>query len=609
MGLADDRALIFVKEVPDPENFGVVVYDGDGRVTDIVEKAGVVDTRYDAPPTDEAVVGLYCFPPDVFDVIDRLEPSSRGELEITDVNRHYAQEGGSTSCASRAGGRTPASTGSTSRRSGASSRRPARTDERRGRRPRSRCAASRTSAAGSASSGATARCRSATVQTNLSFSRKGVIRGLHYHERGQDDLFVCLEGTARVVVLDRETGATFTEDIGDENPVAIYVPGHHAHGFEALTDFSSATTSPRSTTPTTRTSTASRGTTRGSRTCGARRRRSSPRATPAVLITGAAASSATRSPVRSRATTCSRSAGEDWDVRRAARAAVAARPRPPRRGVDERRRRRGRPQGAAAVNVGGTAHAAALGAPLVAYSTDYVFDGTKAAPYVESDAPAPLSAYGRTKLHGEAAAGERAWIVRSSWLFGETGHNFVRTMLRLGAERDEVAVVDDQRGCPTYVGHLAEATRELVDDGAAFGVWHLAADGDCTWADFAEAIFEEAGSRAACDGSRRASSARRRPRPASSILRSEKGAPRAPALARRPQAPPRLPPRALARPRRASPARSADLRDEPCRLPADEVVVAGGVRATRVRAERRGDVEGVGGACTEVGTLPRCAFS
>jgi dTDP-4-dehydrorhamnose 3,5-epimerase len=75
-----------------------------------------------------------------------------------------------------------------------------------------------------------------TVQTNLSFSRKGVIRGLHYHERGQDDLFVCLQGTARVVVLDRGSAETFTEDIGDENPVAIYVPGHHAHGFEALTD-------------------------------------------------------------------------------------------------------------------------------------------------------------------------------------------------------------------------------------------------------------------------------------------------------------------------------------------------------------------------------------
>jgi glucose-1-phosphate thymidylyltransferase len=88
-----DRALIFAKDVPDPENFGVVVYDGDGRVIDIVEKAGVVDMRYDSPPTNEAVVGLYCFPPDVFDVIDRLEPSSRGELEITDVNRHYAAEG------------------------------------------------------------------------------------------------------------------------------------------------------------------------------------------------------------------------------------------------------------------------------------------------------------------------------------------------------------------------------------------------------------------------------------------------------------------------------------------------------------------------------------
>ena len=74
------------------------------------------------------------------------------------------------------------------------------------------------------------------VQTNLSYSHAGVIRGLHYHERGQDDLFVCLQGTARVVVLDRETDATFTEDIGDDNPVAIYVPGRHAHGFEALTE-------------------------------------------------------------------------------------------------------------------------------------------------------------------------------------------------------------------------------------------------------------------------------------------------------------------------------------------------------------------------------------
>jgi dTDP-4-dehydrorhamnose 3,5-epimerase len=75
-----------------------------------------------------------------------------------------------------------------------------------------------------------------TLQTNVSFSRRRVIRGLHYHERGQDDLFVCLSGTARIVVLDRLTDEVFTEDIGDENPLALYVPGRHAHGFEALTD-------------------------------------------------------------------------------------------------------------------------------------------------------------------------------------------------------------------------------------------------------------------------------------------------------------------------------------------------------------------------------------
>ena len=75
-----------------------------------------------------------------------------------------------------------------------------------------------------------------TVQTNVSFSRRGVIRGLHYHERGQDDLFTCLTGMARVVVLDRESGDAYTEDIGEDNPVALYIPGHFAHGFEALTD-------------------------------------------------------------------------------------------------------------------------------------------------------------------------------------------------------------------------------------------------------------------------------------------------------------------------------------------------------------------------------------
>ena len=181
------------------------------------------------------------------------------------------------------------------------------------------------------------------------------------------------------------------------------------------------------------------------------------------------------------------------------------------------------PQGAAAVNVGGTRHVAELGAPLVYYSTDYVFDGRKDAAYVESDPPNPLSAYGRTKLHGEGAAGERAWIVRTSGVFSEMGTNFVTTMLRLAREREEVAVVDDQRTAPTYAAHLADATRDVL--ARPHGVWHVAADGDCTWADFAEAIFQESG---APTRVRRISSAdlgRPAPRPANAVLRSEKDAP------------------------------------------------------------------------------------
>jgi glucose-1-phosphate thymidylyltransferase len=88
-----DGALVFAKEVDDPENFGVVVYGEQGDVVDLAEKAGVVDKRFDAPPSNDAIVGLYCFPPDVYEIIDTLAPSSRGELEITDVNRVYAQRG------------------------------------------------------------------------------------------------------------------------------------------------------------------------------------------------------------------------------------------------------------------------------------------------------------------------------------------------------------------------------------------------------------------------------------------------------------------------------------------------------------------------------------
>jgi len=186
------------------------------------------------------------------------------------------------------------------------------------------------------------------------------------------------------------------------------------------------------------------------------------------------------------------------------------------------------PQGASAVNVGGTANAAALGAPLVVFSTDYVFDGRKSEPYVESDSANPLSAYGRSKLHAEAAAGEGAWVVRSSWLFAPTGHNFLRTMLRLGAEREEVAVVDDQRGCPTYVGHLAPAVRELVDADRPRGIWHVAASGDCTWADFAAAIFAEADLTCRVRRITSEEPGRLAPRPAYAVLRSER--PDAPVL-------------------------------------------------------------------------------
>lgn len=185
------------------------------------------------------------------------------------------------------------------------------------------------------------------------------------------------------------------------------------------------------------------------------------------------------------------------------------------------------PQDAAAVNVGGTQHVRELGAPLVLFSTDYVFDGRKREPYVESDAPSPLSVYGRTKLQAEAVAGDEAWIVRTSWLHGWTGANFVRTMLWLGAERDEVAVVDDQRGSPTYTGHLAAAVRGLLD--LPRGRWHLSGDGEATWADFAEAVFADAGLDCRVRRSSSAGLGRPAERPAYSVLRSERpDAPRLP---------------------------------------------------------------------------------
>jgi dTDP-4-dehydrorhamnose reductase len=183
------------------------------------------------------------------------------------------------------------------------------------------------------------------------------------------------------------------------------------------------------------------------------------------------------------------------------------------------------PAAAEAVNVVGTQNVVALGAPLIYFSTDYVFDGAKGEPYVESDEPSPLSVYGRTKLEGEREVRE-GWIVRSSWLFGWTGHNFVRTMLRLGEERDEVSVVADQVGSPTYVSHLAEATRPVLE--LPGGIWHVSAEGECSWAEFARAIFEEAGLDCRVREITTEELGRPAPRPAYSVLRSEKGAPRLP---------------------------------------------------------------------------------
>ncbi len=140
------------------------------------------------------------------------------------------------------------------------------------------------------------------------------------------------------------------------------------------------------------------------------------------------------------------------------------------------------------------AAAAAVGASVVYVSSDYVFDGNKGEPYVESDQPAPLSAYGRTKLAGEeatVAANKRHFVIRSSWLFGIGGGNFVETMLRLAEGQKEVLVVRDEVGSPTYTWHLAYGIVRLIE-GVEFGIHHMAAAGHCSWYEFAAEIFEQA---------------------------------------------------------------------------------------------------------------------
>jgi dTDP-4-dehydrorhamnose reductase len=188
---------------------------------------------------------------------------------------------------------------------------------------------------------------------------------------------------------------------------------------------------------------------------------------------------------------------------------------------------------AAAVNATGAGNVAAAaaeaGAALVFPSTDYVFDGRAGRPYTEDDAPAPLGAYGRTKLAGECAvlaahpAGAR--VARTAWLYGAHGRNYVDTMRRLGAERDEVAVVDDQEGSPTWTRDLASALEALIACPA--GVYHTAGGGSVTWAGLARAVFEEAGIDCRVRPITTAELGRPAPRPASAALAATRpGAPR-----------------------------------------------------------------------------------
>jgi dTDP-4-dehydrorhamnose reductase len=138
--------------------------------------------------------------------------------------------------------------------------------------------------------------------------------------------------------------------------------------------------------------------------------------------------------------------------------------------------------------------ARAIGARVVHYSTDYIFDGNARDPIPEDAAPNPVNAYGRTKLAGEEAlrdSGAPAYIVRTAWVYGR-GHNFVRTVLRVTRERGVMRVVDDQRGAPTWARDLASASRRLTDVGEP-GIYHLTNGGDCTWFEVALKVVELAG--------------------------------------------------------------------------------------------------------------------
>jgi dTDP-4-dehydrorhamnose reductase len=191
---------------------------------------------------------------------------------------------------------------------------------------------------------------------------------------------------------------------------------------------------------------------------------------------------------------------------------------------------------ACAINGDGAGHVAAAaaeaGAHVVHVSTDYVFAGDAAEPYREDDPTGPRTAYGRSKLAGEravaAAAPQGHAIVRTAWLFGPHGRNFVDTMLGLAATRDELSVVDDQLGCPTYTGHLAAALLRIAERRTR-GVLHVAGGGACTWFALARETFARAGLNVTVHPCATADFPRPAPRPAYSVLRSTRSD--APALA------------------------------------------------------------------------------
>ncbi|MFL5910140.1 MAG: dTDP-4-dehydrorhamnose reductase [Gaiellaceae bacterium] len=186
------------------------------------------------------------------------------------------------------------------------------------------------------------------------------------------------------------------------------------------------------------------------------------------------------------------------------------------------------PDAAHAINADGArnvaAGAATVGAGVIYPSTDYVFDGTKGSPYVESDEIDPRSVYAQSKAAGEretAAANPRHWVVRTSWLFGHGGGNFVETMLGLGRELGEVLVVRDQVGCPTYATHFADALLQLLE-GDDFGLHHITGGGHCSWYEFAIEIFKQAGVECRVLSCTTDEFPRPAPRPAYSVLGTER---------------------------------------------------------------------------------------